>query len=59
MAERAPYPSYPDAPDPGDEAPAGRRRPRWTSAATAALVVAGLAVMIVLHLTGVLGAGSH
>jgi len=34
-------------------------RPRWKTAAIAAIVIALLAVMVILHLTGTLGAGSH
>jgi hypothetical protein len=35
------------------------RRPRWKTVAIAAIVIALLAVMVILHLTGTLGAGSH
>ena len=34
-------------------------RPRWKTAAIVAIVIALLAVMVILHLTGTLGAGSH
>jgi hypothetical protein len=33
--------------------------PRWKTVAGAAVAVAAFVVMIVLHLTGVLGPGSH
>jgi hypothetical protein len=57
-------PSHPDtgitdqaAGTPGGGQRAGR--PRWRSAAIVAIVIALLAVMLILHLTGTLGAGSH
>ena len=58
-------PSYPDTgstsedtgPPPG--ARPGRGRSRLRTAVIAVLVVAALAVMVILHLTGTLGAGTH
>jgi hypothetical protein len=50
---------------PGDDAGVGAaRRPRtarqrWTTVAVAAIVVALLLVMLVLHLTGAAGPGMH
>jgi hypothetical protein len=40
---------------------AGQRagRPRWKTVAIVAIVIALLAVMVILHLTGTLGAGRH
>jgi hypothetical protein len=34
-------------------------RPRWKTVAIVAIVIALLAVMVILHLTGTLGAGRH
>ena len=52
-------PWHPDVSDRGEP---GRRRatnrPRWAYA-LAVLVVALLVLMVVLHLTGVMGPGSH
>ena len=58
-------PSYPDTgstsqgsgPTPGS----GQRTgwPRWKTAAAAAIVIALLAAMLILHLTGTFGPGSH
>jgi hypothetical protein len=42
---------------PGDGQRAGR--PRWKSAAIVIVGIALLVVMVILHLTGTLGAGSH
>ena len=58
-------PSHPDTGITGQASGArprgGQRagRPRWKTAAIAAIVIALLAVMVILHLTGSLGAGSH
>jgi hypothetical protein len=35
------------------------RWPRWKTAAIAIIVIAALATMVILHLTGTLGAGTH
>ena len=51
-------PSHPDtATDPDDEA--AEARPRWKTALWIAVVVAALALVVGLHLTGVVGAESH
>ena len=56
-------PSYPDtgstspAPGPGRGQRAGW--PRWKMAAVAVIVIALPAVMLILHLTGTLGPGTH
>jgi hypothetical protein len=58
-------PSYPDTsrnsqdsvPPPGRGPYAGRSR--WKTAAIAVIVVAVLALMLILHLTGALGLGTH
>ena len=53
-------PSYPDTGNTSQAAgPPPPVRPRWRSAAIVAIVIALLAVMVILHLTGTLGAGSH
>jgi cytochrome b561 len=58
-------PSHPDTDTAGQASgapPSSRqraRRPRWQTAAIAIIVIALLAVMVILHLTGTLGAGSH
>ena len=56
-------PSYPDTGSTGagqDAARAARSgRPRWRTAAIVVLVIAALAVMVILHLTGTFGAGTH
>ena len=52
------FPAHPDtgtAPDAG----AATARPRWKTALWVAVVIAMLALFIVLHLTGVVGAESH
>jgi len=53
-------PSYPDTgsnrQDAGPQPPA---RSRWKTAAIVILAVAVLAVMVILHLTGTLGEGTH
>ena len=56
-------PSYPDTgvSDHGSGPPPGRRTRwlRWRAAAIVIVAIALLAVMVVLHLTGTLGAGTH
>ena len=58
-------PSHPDTGTTGQASgtpPGGGQRagrPRWKTAAIVAIVIALLAVMVILHLTGTLGAGSH
>ena len=52
----------PPHPDTGTTDQDSRRRtgwPRWRAAAIVIAVVALLAVMVVPHLTGTLGAGTH
>lgn len=52
------FPVHPDtATDPDDEAAAAR--PRWKTALWVAAIVVVLALFVVLHLTGVVGAESH
>ena len=58
-------PSYPDTGVTGQASgtpPGGGRRagrPRWQTAAIVIIVIALLAALVILHLTGTLGAGSH
>jgi hypothetical protein len=58
-------PSHPDTGITGQASgsPPGREQragwPRWKTAAIAIIVIAALAVMVILHLTGTLGAGTH
>ena len=53
-------PSHPDIGTTGqDSGPARTGRQRWRAAAITVIVIAVLAVMVILHLTGTLGAGSH
>jgi hypothetical protein len=53
-------PSHPDTGLTGqDSGPARTARPRWKTAAIVVIAIAVLAVMVILHLTGTLGAGSH
>jgi hypothetical protein len=40
-----------------DSAPTGRQR--WWAAAIVVIVIAVLAAIVILHLTGTLGAGTH
>jgi hypothetical protein len=52
-------PSHPDTgiTDQGSGQRAGW--PRWKAAAIVVIVIALLAVIVILHLTGTLGAGTH
>ena len=58
-------PSHPDTGTTGHDSVtspgSGQRagRPRWKAAAIVIVVIALLAVMVILHLTGTLGAGTH
>jgi hypothetical protein len=58
-------PSYPDTGITGEGSgtPPGRGqrtgRPRWKTAAIVIVVIALLVMMVILHLTGTLGAGTH
>jgi hypothetical protein len=55
-------PAHPDtgntSEDTGRQRPGGARS-RLRTAVIAVLVIAALAVMVILHLTGTLGAGTH
>ena len=52
-------PSYPDTGSNRQDAGPPPARPRWKMAAIVILVVAVLAVMVILHLTGTFGEGTH
>ena len=54
-------PDFPAHPGTGTDpdAKAASARPRWKALLWVAVVVAALGLFIVLHLTGVVGAGSH
>ena len=53
-------PSHPDTGIAGqDSGPPDTARPRWKTAAIAVIVIAVLTAMVILHLTGTLGAGTH
>ena len=53
-------PSHPDIGTTGqDSGPARTARPRWKTIAMVVIVIAVLAVMVILHLTGTFGAGTH
>jgi len=52
-------PSYPDTGSNRQDAGPPPARPRWKTAAIVILVVAVLAVMVILHLTGTFGEGTH
>ena len=54
-------PSYPDTGSTREDTgpPPGSGRSRLRTAVIAVLVIAALAVMVILHLTGTLGAGTH
>jgi hypothetical protein len=54
-------PSYPDTSSTGEDTGSrpGGGRSRLRTAVIAVLVIAALAVMVILHLTGTLGAGTH
>jgi len=53
-------PSHPDTGITGqDSGPPPAARPRWKTAAVVVIVIGLLAAMVILHLTGTLGAGSH
>ena len=54
-------PSYPDTGTTGQDSgtPPGSERPRWRTTAIVIIGITLLVVMVILHLTGTLGAGSH
>jgi len=53
-------PSHPDTGTTGqDSGPAPTTRPHWKTAVIVVIVIAVLAAIVILHLTGTLGAGTH
>jgi hypothetical protein len=52
-------PLYPDTGTTGQGTGPRSARPRWKAAAIVIAVIALLVVMVILHLTGTLGAGTH
>ena len=53
-------PSYPDTGNTSQAVgPPPPVQPRWRTAAIVVLVIAALAVMVILHLTGTFGEGTH
>ena len=53
-------PSHPDTGTTSQASgPGGTARPRWKTAVIVVIAIAVLAVIVILHLTGTLGAGSH
>ena len=55
-------PADPDTADEADEGagtPPASARPRWKAAVLTAVAVAIAATIVILHVTGVLGAGTH
>jgi hypothetical protein len=52
-------PSYPDTGSASQAESPPPARPRWKTAAIVVLVLAALAVLVILHLTGILGEGTH
>jgi hypothetical protein len=52
-------PSYPDTGSTSRAESPPPARPRWKTAAIVVLVLAALAVLVILHLTGILGEGTH
>jgi cytochrome b561 len=52
-------PTHPDTTDKEADTRPPAGRPRWQVAAIAAVVVALGLTIVILHITGVLGSGSH
>jgi hypothetical protein len=52
-------PAHPNTTDTDADIRAAAGRPRWQVVAIAAVVVAIVLTMVILHVTGVLGPGSH
>jgi len=55
-------PAHPETADEADETagiPPASARPRWKAAVLTAVAVTVVLTIIVLHVTGVLGAGTH
>jgi len=52
-------PAHPDTADEGAGTPPASARPRWKAAVLTAVAVAVVLTIVILHVTGVLGAGTH
>jgi hypothetical protein len=62
MADPPPYPGTSSISDGTGTSPGSRPgggRPRWKTAALWVVVIALLLVMVILHITGVVGAGTN
>ena len=59
MADQPRHPGTSDDTGTGTRAVPGTARPRWKIALLIVLVAAALALMIVLHVTGVVGASTN
>lgn len=59
MANQPPHPDTSDDASTRTRAVPGTARPRWKIALLIVLVAAALALMIVLHVTGVVGANTN
>jgi antibiotic biosynthesis monooxygenase (ABM) superfamily enzyme len=59
MADQPRHPGTSDDASTGTRAAPGTARPRWKIALLIVLVAAALALMIVLHATGVVGASTN
>ncbi len=62
MADPPPHPATSSISDGAGTSPGGRPgggRPRWKAAAVWAVVIALLLAMVILHVTGVVGAGTN
>ena len=52
-------PAHPDTADEGAGTPPASARPRWKAAVLTAVAVAVVLTIVILHVTGLLGAGTH
>jgi len=59
MADPPVHPDTADEADEGAGTPPASRRPRWQVAVLAAVAFAVVLTIVILHVTGVLGAGTH
>jgi hypothetical protein len=59
MANQPRHPDTRDETSPSAGAVPGAARPRWKTALVIVIVIAVLALFIVLHVTGVVGAGTN
>jgi len=59
MADPPAYPGTGSSDDPGQSGGQAAGRARWKTAAIVVIVIALLAVMVILHVTGVVGSGTN